>query len=85
MDCPFSVPVSTKSLVTLVGDAKAKGLEFWKSFRKLLTCQDRCRENLQTPLDIKRKRSDHIVENNSDINTLRERVASVYHQIVSPQ
>ena len=45
----------------------------------------RRRENLQTPLDIKRKRSDHIVENNSDINTLRERVASVYHQIVSPE
>ena len=45
----------------------------------------RRRENLQTPLDIKRKRSDHIVENNSDINTLREKVASVYHQIVSPE
>ena len=45
----------------------------------------RRRENLQTPLDIKRERSDHVVENNSDINTLRERVASVYHQIVSPK
>ena len=45
----------------------------------------RHRENLQTPLDIKRERSDHIVENKSDINTLRESVASVYHQIVSPK
>ena len=45
----------------------------------------RRRENLQTPLDIKRERSDHIVENKSDINTLRESVASVYHQIVNPE
>ena len=45
----------------------------------------RRRENLQTPLDIKREGSNHVVENKSDINTLRERVASVYHQIVSPQ
>ncbi len=45
----------------------------------------RRRENLQTPLDIKRERSDHIVENKSDINTLRQRVASVYRQIVSPE
>ncbi len=45
----------------------------------------RRRENLQTPLDIKRERSDHIVENKSDINTLRRNVASVYHQIVSPE
>ena len=45
----------------------------------------RRRENLQTPLDVKRERSDHIVENNSNINTLREKVASVYHQIVSPK
>ena len=45
----------------------------------------RRRESLQTPLDIKRARSDHIVENKSDINTLRESVASVYHQIVSPE
>ena len=45
----------------------------------------RRRENLQTPLDIKRERSDHVVPNKSDINTLRESVASVYHQIVSPK
>ena len=45
----------------------------------------RRRENLQTPLDIKRERSDHIVENKSDIDTLRQRVASVYHEIVSPE
>ncbi len=44
----------------------------------------RRRETLQIPLDIKRQRSDHIVENKSDINTLRERVARVYHQIISP-
>ncbi len=45
----------------------------------------RRRENLQTPLDIKRAKSDHIVENKSDINTLRQRVASVYRQIISPE
>jgi dephospho-CoA kinase len=45
----------------------------------------RRREELQIPLDTKREKSDHIVENKSNINTLRERVASVYHQILNPE
>ncbi len=45
----------------------------------------RRREKLQNPLDIKRDQSDHIVENNSDINTLRQRVANIYHQLIDPK
>lgn len=42
----------------------------------------RRREKMQEPLDSKRDRSDHVVENNSDLNTLRQRVAVVYHQLL---
>lgn len=41
------------------------------------------RENLQEPLDIKRNRSDYIVDNNSDINALRERVEEIYSLILA--
>ncbi len=42
------------------------------------------REKQQNPLDVKRNQADHIVENNSDINTLRQRVAGIYHQLINP-
>ena len=40
------------------------------------------REKMQEPLDSKRDRSDHVVENNSDLSTLRQRVADVYRQLL---
>ncbi len=43
----------------------------------------RRREKLQNPLDTKRNQSDYIVENNSDINTLRSRVADIYQQLIT--
>lgn len=42
----------------------------------------RRREKMQEPLDSKRDRSDHVVENSSDLSTLRQRVADVYHQLL---
>jgi len=43
----------------------------------------RRREKQQNPLDIKRRRSDYIVENNSDINTLRQQVEKIYRQLIT--
>ena len=42
------------------------------------------REKQQNPLDTKRSQADYIVDNNSDINTLRQRVADIYHQLINP-
>ena len=41
------------------------------------------RENLQNPLDIKRKSADYIVENNSSADALRSQVANLFHRVMS--
>lgn len=41
------------------------------------------REIQQIPVDKKRSRADHIVENNSEINSLRQEIEKLYHQIVN--
>jgi len=40
------------------------------------------RENSQKPLDIKRSRADHILDNSSSLSYLREQVRSIFHRIV---
>lgn len=41
------------------------------------------RENLQKPLDNKRRMSDYIVVNNSDIDALRQRLKAIYQLVTS--
>lgn len=43
----------------------------------------RQRENNQKSLDIKREKADHIVENNSGVSDLRQRVESLFSTIIS--
>ena len=42
----------------------------------------RRRENMQKPLDLKRRRADHIVVNNSDLSALRGQVAHLANQVL---
>ena len=43
------------------------------------------REKTQESLDLKRQQSDHVVENNSDTDSLRRQVASFYQGLATPQ
>ena len=42
----------------------------------------KCRENMQKPLDMKKRKADHIVTNNSSLNALRGQVAHLVTQIL---
>lgn len=42
------------------------------------------REKTQQSLDLKRQRSDHVLENNSDTDSLRRQVATFYQRLTTP-
>ena len=43
------------------------------------------REKAQQPLDLKRQKSAYVLENNSDIDSLRRQVETFYRQLATPQ